>query len=294
MKKEVSISTDLLDDSTYPGSLFPLIRSAGFTYIHWCQDWNSMRMYSDQEITRIAFDVEKNDLRVCDLHASHGKNQFLLLSELEKNRSAALALLENRMLLVKALGGDTVVLHLDPNLVIDVSEETPMHQKSNVTPKAELIDRVLSVSEALNTLCCKHTVRIAFENLRDVPSFNTKTLMPFVKRLDPRWFGFCFDTGHANLTGFDTLDTQLFLSRMISIHLSDNFGTKDDHMIPFTASIDWNKAMDMIGRSSYTGPLTLEVSYPFFAARSPKAVASFLSEAYRAATKLTNMLQLHR
>jgi len=290
MKKEVGINTDLLNDSTYPGSLFPMIRSAGFTYIHWCQDWNSMRMYSDQEIARIAFDVMRNDLRVYDLHASHGKNQFLLLSELEKNRSAALALLENRMLLVKALGGDTVVLHLDPHLVIDVPEENPIQQKSSPTSKSTLDDRVLEVSAALHVLCCKHAVRIAFENLRDVPSFNTKALIPFVKRLDPRWFGFCFDTGHANLTGFDTLDTQLFLTRMISIHLSDNFGIKDDHMIPFAASIDWNKAMDMIGRSNYTGPLTLEVSYPLFAARSHKAVASFLSEAYLAATKLITLL----
>ena len=61
-------------------------------------------------------------------------------------------------------------------------------------------------------------------------------------------FGFCFDTGHANLIGLDFEDFITTLGKRIKVlHIHDNDGVADLHQIPYTfargrenqASTDW-------------------------------------------------------
>jgi sugar phosphate isomerase/epimerase len=271
MNGQLSINTDIIDGIHYPGYLFPSMREAGFTSIHWCQDWNNERLYTDAEISTIVNDMRLNDLSACDLHASHGSKQYPLLSVSAKERSQALELLQNRMILIRAMGGDTVVFHLNPSLVFDCNSPSAL---------------VMEVMGEMQQLCAKHACRIAFENLTDVQSFNTAGLIPFVTHADTDCFGFCFDTGHANLTGYAGLDSEEFLNRLFTIHLSDNFGKRDDHLIPGEAKVDWTQVMDIIKRSSYKGPLTLEISHPKSQPTDKESIRNYIQDAYAAGVAL--------
>ena len=84
------------------------------------------------------------------------------------------------------------------------------------------------------------------------PCCNAKKAAERIDRFNEKYhaevLGFCFDTGHANLTG---LDFERFITglgeRLKVFHIHDNDGVRDLHQIPFTftktrentSSTDW-------------------------------------------------------
>ncbi len=86
--------------------------------------------------------------------------------------------------------------------------------------------------------------------------------------------GICIDIGHANIAPepvaqfFDT-----FKSRLVHVHLGDNFGTGDDHLAPGAGKIateDWEKLFATLEEIDYGGDLVLEINSKF-----PKRSARF-------------------
>jgi sugar phosphate isomerase/epimerase len=68
----------------------------------------------------------------------------------------------------------------------------------------------------------------------------------------------CFDTGHAHLAGgvqpaFDTLK-----NAVSTVHLNDNLGQNDDHMMPFSGTIEWKPVVEALGALNEQSPLLLE------------------------------------
>ncbi len=53
----------------------------------------------------------------------------------------------------------------------------------------------------------------------------------------------CFDVGHAHLTGGVAASLDLLRPLVAIVHLHDNRQEKDDHLMPFEGSIDWQGAM---------------------------------------------------
>ena len=72
--------------------------------------------------------------------------------------------------------------------------------------------------------------------------------------------GVCYDFGHANLTGgFHRKNLNLLGSRLKAVHVQDNHGEKDEHLLPFFGSIDWREAMAGLADIRYPGALTFEI-----------------------------------
>lgn len=72
-------------------------------------------------------------------------------------------------------------------------------------------------------------------------------------------FGFCFDTGHYNLMG---RNPRLYLDQIGSIlttlHIHDNYGTEDDHRMPYTGTIIWKNFIDGLKDINYQGDISFE------------------------------------
>lgn len=102
-------------------------------------------------------------------------------------------------------------------------------------------------------------------------------------------FGFCFDTGHANLIG---LDFEVFIttlgSRIKVLHIHDNDGIGDLHQIPFTftkgrenkTSTDWDGFIKGLRKISFDGVLSFETApvLTAFPDRMKQDVLSFIAE----------------
>lgn len=70
----------------------------------------------------------------------------------------------------------------------------------------------------------------------------------------------CFDFGHANITGLDIPCEIAKLSDTLGlIHVHDNDGRVDNHLIPYAGKINWRNAMGALKNSGYNGPFDLEI-----------------------------------
>ena len=72
--------------------------------------------------------------------------------------------------------------------------------------------------------------------------------------------GICLDYGHAHLMGDlgDAIET--ISGHLWTTHVHDNGGRRDDHLVPFAGSIDWDVAMMETQKIGYDGVLMLEVA----------------------------------
>ena len=72
--------------------------------------------------------------------------------------------------------------------------------------------------------------------------------------------GLCLDFGHAFLGGDLIEEIEVASEHLLTTHLHDNLGTRDDHLVPFEGRIDWPTAMMTMRKVGYKGALMLEVS----------------------------------
>ena len=80
-----------------------------------------------------------------------------------------------------------------------------------------------------------------------------------LERLPPS-VGMCLDTGHAYLGRHIDAFVRLAGERLVHVHLHDNRGTFDDHLIPGRGAIDWCEVFDALRRVNYAGALVLELA----------------------------------
>ena len=109
--------------------------------------------------------------------------------------------------------------------------------------------------------CARHGgVRLAVENLGD-PEALRRILEDSLQ--DPA-VGLCFDSGHANVTshGDFSLLTR-YPDRIFALHLHDNNGKADQHLLPLQGNIPWTCFVNTISQTSYAGSFLLESTYPF-------------------------------
>ena len=121
-------------------------------------------------------------------------------------------------------------------------------------------------------------VKICIENMfsrnasGNLPFYDAKTTCDIIDRLndsvDQEVFGACYDVGHANVTGKSIYDDICTLGkRLVCVHIHDNDGIHDQHLIPFTQkhsiertnTTDWAGLCNGLAEINYTGPINFEV-----------------------------------
>ena len=98
-------------------------------------------------------------------------------------------------------------------------------------------------------------VTICFENmpmLKLSMSTPQKTL-EFIHMIDDENFKLCLDTGHCAVFGIQPADAvRLAGSDMKVMHVHDNNGSHDDHMVPLTGLINWKAYNEALRKSALT------------------------------------------
>ena len=113
-------------------------------------------------------------------------------------------------------------------------------------------------------------VKIALENMwgRDP---ETKKIIPnvcstaedfprYVDALPREYFTACLDLGHCGLVGDDAANMIRALGhdRLTCLHIHDNDGVNDSHVMPFLGTIKWKAVAKALHDIDYSGDLTLE------------------------------------
>ncbi len=71
--------------------------------------------------------------------------------------------------------------------------------------------------------------------------------------------GVCWDFGHANEMGWNQPQAlKMIGDRLIALHVQDNYGVKDDHLLPYHGTIQWEPVMKTLKDIGYEGVFAYE------------------------------------
>ncbi len=102
----------------------------------------------------------------------------------------------------------------------------------------------------------KNDVKVAFEN-----SVYPGHLRYVLDNIDSPYAGFCFDSGHRNAFSPDEDYFADYSERLYAMHMQDNDGRRDLHLIPFDGCADWPSIISDISKTElYKRCVILETS----------------------------------
>ena len=150
--------------------------------------------------------------------------------------------------LYDAIGIENAVLHCDE-----------LHEQSDLSFE-EIDARNLEVLRRICAQTPELKIRICLENLTRT-SGNVESLVSLVDRLPPERFGICLDTGHLNLCGRNQREFILKAAhRLHALHIADNEGERDQHMMPFgRGNVDFFEVVAALREVDYHGLFNLEI-----------------------------------
>ena len=216
---------------------------------------------SDSHIidSRIINSIKNNKMNVFSIHASYLDSDISDLNE--ARRLIGISDIKRRIDILKKANGRIVIVH-PGGWYKDKSEK-----KTRINNCIRSLSGVLKYANARG-------VKIAIENLpggflcddfKDLGYILDQTrILSGLKNS----IGICLDTGHAFLTGnlYEMID--FFKNDILSIHLQDNFGDKnndrsmavdDIHCPPGHGLINWSYLFFRLNEYNYDGGLIFEV-----------------------------------
>lgn len=99
------------------------------------------------------------------------------------------------------------------------------------------------------------------ENILWGASSDPRVIAELVKKVDSDWFGWCFDVGHAYCCGYKPDVLKACAVAPMSLHIQDNDGTCDGHLIPGDGTIDWDLFLRTLREIGYLGDCVLEAHH---------------------------------
>jgi sugar phosphate isomerase/epimerase len=272
---DTSITTDYAADRGDASPYFAKIADAGFTHIHWCHEWCTDYSYSSKEVERIDTQLRDVGLLLLDLHGTSGSTCHWLWPDTDGGHRG-LDLVRNRLDMTARLGGATVVMHYAQRIEKDAD-------------RTKVRARLLCSLEELQEQAVSLGVRIALE---PCPGEDIPGLAQALDAFDNKYLGLCLDTGHANLDPAIWPFVEEYRDRIVAVHIHDNDGTGDQHLIPYSAGIDWERTAVLLASSGYTGCVSLEVGLKGHGEMASEE--QFLAAAHDAACRLSDEVAKNR
>jgi sugar phosphate isomerase/epimerase len=150
-------------------------------------------------------------------------------------------------------------------------------------------DAAFTSLEHLMIFARQRGVTVALENTPNEMATPSK-LRHFIEETRLQHLRLCFDTGHANLQDGVAAGFEAMGDLVVTTHIHDNHGEKDEHLPPFEGTIDWNAAGKIIGNGL---PLVVELKdhAADLRAQEPAPAAGLLQSARAALDRLEGMLE---
>jgi sugar phosphate isomerase/epimerase len=160
-------------------------------------------------------------------------------------RQAAVREADTALNIARELGAGVMVVHLG----------TPTVQggENNRTAAFRSIEDICRLAEPVG-------IKVALELIPN-PLSDAASLVTMLERdLDFPRTGICLDFGHAFLMG-DVADAiETVAEHLVTTHVHDNAGKKDDHLVPFDGRINWDMALMTMQKVGYDGTYLMELA----------------------------------
>ncbi len=262
----------------YRQSIFTVlenIRASGFREIEVCSFPRHLDYHNDADVRRAGELMRTLGLRPFSFHAPFAER--IDITSLDRTvREAAVAELITACRAAALIGAEHVVLHPGP-------------EREGKPPEEEFIQRMNHAADSLNRVaarCRDMGVRLLFENMLPHLLFgHTSDMLYLLGSITSPGVGACLDTGHARLSGDLESVVQKLSGHLKMVHINDNLGERDDHLIPGEGSINWPWFISALRRQQFQGGLIIEM-----AAGDNESTADTLARARRGRDYLTSLL----
>jgi sugar phosphate isomerase/epimerase len=173
-----------------------------------------------------------------------------------------------------ALGIEYAVMH--PN-----ASNRPMRKYNH----KEQLDAVMTLLAPFVEHANRVGLNVVLENMRVVPGlFHVHRFGQSPDEIcdvaDALGMGICWDFGHANISGVPQSEGLAYVGKRLKvIHVNDNGGIEDEHILPFTGNVDWRDAMHGLALAEYEGLFNFELNLSKVPAGMRKAYTAYVLEA---------------
>ena len=122
------------------------------------------------------------------------------------------------------------------------------------------IEKLYNKVSALGMIMCVETA--PYKPLEYERHPDSREIADFVRSFDSEYMQLTLDINHSNLA--ETIEEAAANCRGVitNIHVSNNYGQKEQHLPPDDGIIDIKAAFEALRANGYTGPCNMEFSFP--------------------------------
>ena len=114
--------------------------------------------------------------------------------------------------------------------------------------------------EALTPVAAAVGVRLALEVIPNALSGAGPLVHLIEDEIEAPGAGICLDIGHAHLMGDAADAVETCSGHIVTTHLHDNRKKTDDHLVPYSGTIDWESALMAFQKVGYDGAWMFELA----------------------------------
>lgn len=228
----------------------PLFAAQGFTAFEPCFYINGHFKWRDSAEIRLL----RAACRVAGLsiYSAHAPNQADMSGADAASMRAAMSVLRQAARSANALRAREIIAHVGLNTPPSSSQE-----------RETAVRRLCDAMAELSAIAKKENVRISLETMpHSETSLSGKTILEMVQKEQADKISCTIDAGHTftwgELPGFP----QKVGNRLAGLHIHDNEGQHDQHLLPGRGLVDWRRFMADLIAAGYAGPLMLEIWPP--------------------------------
>src|SRR5919106_1315877 len=255
MDRRFGISTHLFHESRLTREHLVHIAAHGFEAVEVFCTRSHFDYHDEQAIAQLGEWLSDTRLELHSLHApivdgmSGGKwvGSYSNASGNETRRKAAIAETQAALQVAQRLPYGYLVVHLGMPAVEQVP---PADNQPDAARRS--VEEIVELARAVN-------VKVALEVIPN-PLASPGSLVRLIEDdLDGIDAGICLDYGHAHLMGDLAEGIEAISGHLWTTHVHDNGGKRDDHLVPYAGSANWDLAMMETQKIGYDGVMMFEV-----------------------------------
>ena len=183
-----------------------------------------------------------------EIPQAHSYLQADIAASEEKNRETDIRRVLNHIEIAAQLGVREIVVHPGGGNTDSKAEQNRVKQQN------------IAAFRRLNDYGKPLGVRICIENLTHTGATTPAELLNLIAEISRPEIGITLDTSHAHMSGIDIAKCIIELGdNLFATHISDNNGSKDQHLTPGSGTIDWPSVMKAFQKINYEGLINFEI-----------------------------------
>ena len=131
------------------------------------------------------------------------------------------------------------------------------HRREGIARTRRAFERIVGAFEAAGVVLCLEN-HYAYDYRECCELFSEVWEFAEVFSIESLSLRFCFDTGHAHMTGNSEALLRELAPQLSHVHLADNRGIDDDHMPYRSGTVDWDSVLGALRRIGFDGVFCVE------------------------------------